>query len=36
METLNPVVQGYLQGFRTQIDAAYSINDRDNVLIKHG
>ncbi len=36
METVNPVVQGYLQGFRTQIDAAYSVNDRDNPLIKHG
>ena len=36
MDAVNPVVLGYLSGFRHQIDAAYAINDSDNVLIKHG
>ena len=36
MDTVNPVVLGYLSGFRHQIDAAYSIDDSNNVLIKHG
>ena len=36
MDAVNPVVLGYLSGFRHQIDAAYSIDDSNNVLIKHG
>jgi len=36
MDIVDPVVQGYLKGFRNQIDAAYAIDDKDNVLIKHG
>ena len=36
MDAVNPVVLGYLSGFRHQIDAAYSIDDANNVLIKHG
>lgn len=36
MDTVNPVVMGYLNGFRHQIDSAYSIDDSSNVLIKHG
>lgn len=36
MGTVDPVVMGYLSGFRRQIDAAYPVDPGDNLVVKYG
>ena len=36
MGMVDPVVKGYLSGFRRQIDAAYPVDDGSNLNVKYG